>query len=405
MTLEEMQKALGEANLAKQTEVTALQEQFKSLQAEKESNAQEVEALKSQLKAAEDAVKDLGVQMKSLENTQPASPKEIAEFLKSEDGKKAIEQLQSKGYPSEFSLKTAGAMTVGGNVLPVGTGGILASLMGANGEIFLINRTTIDNILDYVTVLSTDMAQITYVEEVAKDGSVGTISEGDAITLNDWQYQEKKSTAIKKAGMIKVSEEMLGDISYMASSLTQVLNEKYVPAKGNDIVTDMLSKATAFANTTLLYPTLAAPTAFDAINAMAAQSALSGFAPDAVVMHPTDVYALRSIKDTGGQPVLGFFADGKTPYLTNGLSIVMHKGQTKGTALVGTLKNYKVYDYDLRLELGYDADDFSKDLRSIKVAGRYHRILPANQNNLTKGVLATVITALTTPAPAPEGGA
>lgn len=391
-----MKSALDEAQLAKQAEVTALKEQVKSLESGKAANEQEVENLKAQLKAAEDSVKELGVQMKSLSDAKPATAKEITEFLKSEEGKNAITSMKRGSAPAEFKLKVAAAMTVGANVLPTVADGVVASLIGANGDVYLINRTTIDNILNYVTVLSTDRADIVYVEEVLKDGSIAKVAEGVALTQNDWEYQEKKSSAEKVGGFIKVSEEMLMDVSYMASSLTQVLNEKYVPAKGNDIVTDMLSKATAFDNATLLYPTQAEPTVFDAINAMAAQSALVGFVPDAVLMHPTDVYALRSIKDKDGQPVLGFLADGKTPYLTNGLNIIMHKGQTKGTALVGTLKNYKVYDYDMRLEFGFDADDFSKDLRSLKVVGRYHKILPVNQNNFVKGVLATVITALTT---------
>lgn len=396
MTIEELQKSLQDAAEARKSEVAALEERLK-----KAEDNEAIKSLQKDLTDSQEAIKALNLKLKSLEEA-PAAPKEIVEFLKSEEGKKAIQSMKNGTRPEDFKLKAAGAMTITDSLVPTTAGGVLASLIGANGEVYLINRLTLDSILDAVSVMSTDKADIVYVEEVAKEGAVAQTDEGDAIPLVDWTFQEKKSSATKTAGMLKVSEEALMDTAYIASVITEVMNQKYYRAKEADIVAAVLAGAVAFDNATTLYPTMAAPTVFDVINALAAQSAKKGFIPDAVLMHPVDVFALRSIKDVDGQPIVAFLNDGKTPFLNNGLRIVMHLDATKGTAIVGTFKNLQVYDYDLRLEFGFDADDFSKDLRSLRAVGRYHKILPSNKNNFVKGVVATVITALTTPV-VPEG--
>lgn len=397
MTLEELQAKLQEAQEKRKSELDALELRLKSVEGSAEKLA-EIEQLKADRTTLEESIKSLGLKITTLESAPDATAKEIGEFFKSDEGKKFLADAKAGAPNDGYKLKTVNDMTIGNTVVPTATDGVLASLINGVGEIYMINRMAgSDDLLSAVTVMSTDQADIVDIEEEEGNGDVGENDEGDSIEDVDTKFNEKKSSAIELSGKMKVSERMLSDVPYMSSALTQVLNNKYMNKKQKSVATSIIAKASAFDNAVVAYPTQAKPNAFDAINAIAAQSAFVGDIPDGILMHPVDAYSLRSIKDDDGQPIAAFFSDGKTTFLNNGLRLILSKKATKGQVITGTFKNFIVQDLDLTLTIGFDGYDFGKNRRTIKVVGRFHKKLPTPNNNFVKGTLATVITALTTP--------
>ena len=132
----------------------------------------------------------------------------------------------------------------------------------------------------------------------------------------------------------------------------------------------------------------------DAIVAATVQSELSGFMPSTIVMHPVDVAAFQMIKSSNiprVQTIAGRL-------VVNGLRIVKTTQITKGTFVLGDLKKYRVRRYKNKLVMGWDADDFSKNKRTIIAESRYLKYISTNEKtSLIKGTFATIIAALLKP--------
>ena len=131
---------------------------------------------------------------------------------------KALENLRNKVY-SEFEIKTVGDVTTSN--VAVSTPQPKLSVLGVEGDLYAINRSTIMSILDFVDLGTTDKASITWVDEVEGEGSVSTTAEGVTKNQIDVDYQEKIANETKYTGFAKVTEESLENIAYMEGEINR----------------------------------------------------------------------------------------------------------------------------------------------------------------------------------------
>ena len=107
---------------------------------------------------------------------------------------KALEKLRNKVY-SEFEIKTVGDVTTSN--VAVSNPQPKLSVLGVEGDLYAVNRSTIMSILDFVDLGTTDKASITWVDEVEGEGSVSTTAEGNTKNQIDVDYQEKIANETK----------------------------------------------------------------------------------------------------------------------------------------------------------------------------------------------------------------
>lgn len=362
-------------------------EQIKALEVKIES-LENNEELKTQMTELQSAIEEQGVVLAKVESNRGVTEvKSVNQLLKDSN---ALSKLKSREQ-SEFEVKAVGVVTTA-NVVDATTQPVM-SILGTEGELYEVNRSIEQSILNEVDMGTSDKATIVYVDEVEGEGSIATTAEGIAKSQNDVDFQEVTVNAIKKTGLVKVTEEALDDISYMSGEINRVLTEKLMVAESLDVLTDVLANSTTFSLTDYDNAVVDADI-IDAIVAATVQSELSGFNPTSIAMHPVDVAAFQMVKSSSiprVQTIAGRL-------IVNGLKIVKTTQITKGNFVLGDFKKYRVRRYKNKLVMGWDADDFSKNKRTIIAESRYLKYISSNEKtSLIKGVFATIIAALLKP--------
>ena len=300
---------------------------------------------------------------------------------------KALEKLRNKVY-SEFEIKTVGDVTTSN--VAVSTPQPKLSVLGVEGDLYAINRSTIMSILDFVDLGTTDKGSITWVDEVEGEGSVSTTAEGVTKNQIDVDYQEKIANETKYTGFAKVTEESLENIAYMEGEINRVLNEKLTLAKSAAVLSGIVSAATTFSLTDFDDSTKDADI-IDAIVAATTQSEMSGFVPTSIVMNPIDVAKFQLTKSSN-MPRIQTVA-GRT--MVNGLNVIRTTQITKGTFVLGDFSKYRVRIHKEKLVMGWDSDDFTKNKRTIVGESRLIQYVSSNEKtSFIKGTFATIIAAL-----------
>ena len=300
---------------------------------------------------------------------------------------KALENLRNKVY-SEFEIKTVGDVTTSN--VAVSTPQPKLSVLGVEGDLYAINRSTIMSILDFVDLGTTDKGSITWVDEVEGEGSVSTTAEGVTKNQIDVDYQEKIANETKYTGFAKVTEESLENIAYMEGEINRVLNEKLTLAKSAAVLSGIVSAATTFSLTDF-DDTVKDADIIDAIVAATTQSEMSGIVPTSIVMNPIDVAKFQLTKSSN-IPRIQTVA-GRT--MVNGLNVIRTTQITKGTFVLGDFSKYRVRIHKEKLVMGWDSDDFTKNKRTIIGESRLIQYVSSNEKtSFIKGTFATIIAAL-----------
>ncbi len=300
---------------------------------------------------------------------------------------KALDKLRNKVY-SEFEIKTVGDVTTSN--VSVSTPQPKLSVLGVEGDLYAINRSTIMSILDFVDLGTTDKASITWVDEVEGEGSVSTTAEGVTKNQIDVDYQEKIANETKYTGFAKVTEESLENVAYMEGEINRVLNEKLNLAKSAAVLAGIVSAATTFSLTDF-DDTVKDADIIDAIVSATTQSEMSGFVPTSIVMNPIDVATFQLTKSSN-IPRIQTIA-GRT--MVNGLNVIRTTQVTKGTFVLGDFSKYRVRIHKEKLVMGWDSDDFTKNKRTIIGESRLIQYVSSNEKtSFIKGTFATIIAAL-----------
>lgn len=211
------------------------------------------------------------------------------------------------------------------------------------------------------------ISAVEYSRFLALEGAAAKqASEGAAKAAVRPTFSIITETAATLAGFTKVSKQALTD----AMELQQAVNSTLTRSIGTALDTfitggtwgggaGLLAHATAY--TSLVYTGLV-----DAISEGVASMQVGGFNPDSVALNPADWLSITTARGTANDHYLSGNYTGVLPMSLRGLNVVLSPTVTAGKALVMDSVHIELLVVDqMTIEVGTDADDFSKNLRTI----------------------------------------
>ena len=221
---------------------------------------------------------------------------------------------------------------------------------------------------------------IRYTDQAAITSGATNISEQAAYPQTSQITWIERNLPIEKIGdSIKISREMMDDVDYVMSEIETFLMtniDLQIDAQllsGNGTTPQlkgMASMATAFTAASAFANEIQDANYFDLIAIIAAQIMYgTSYVPNGVLMNPYDAVKMKLKKDSLNNYIIPAFIV-PTPggnITVDGMRIVENSGVEANTLYVGDFTRGTVYSSNsLQLEFGYENDDFTKDLVTLK---------------------------------------
>lgn len=323
---------------------------------------------------------------------------QIDAFIKNQDNIAAVKSKQVVGV--DLNTKAAALMTTANATQAIG-------LWNTEVDRTIHSAPSEPNVLfDRLFKGYASSPNIAWVNRVNEEGGAAFVAEGAIKPLKDWEYTTETSTAKKVAVSCKVSTEMLTDAPFMRSEidrllredLLRVVNEKLLSGTGTGAEIKGITVGAAGYTATELNDKVENPNYADAIRAAVLQARLLGFYPDAVFINPADRALIDLTKDSTGH-----YISQELLSLIRYITIVDTMDIPAGKFLLMDTRKRIVRVYEnLRLEYGWENDDFRKNLVTVIAEMRLH----SYQDSLDAGAVvydsfATVQAAIEKPAPSP----
>lgn len=339
------------------------------------------------------ALRVLGLEEKG---TPSNTPQNLSTLLAEKaDELKAMKE--KSGASVQITLKAAGTMAESTNIT-----GQIPQAERETGITRIVRRNPF--ILQLVNV-GTIMSNVwEWVEQKNPDGGAAMTAEGAAKSQADFDLVVASANVKKVTAYIKVTKEMLDDVELMRSEidqeLTELINlkidEQLLNGTGLTVnLTGIVTNATAWAAGAfaLAIPT---PTRYDVLRTAINQVRVNLFEPNYIVVHPTDATGMELSKDTTGQYIMPPFiaTDGTT---VSGIRVITNTGVTLDKFLVGDFTKSGVrFKEGLTINVGYENDDFTKNLVTILAEARLvQRVKSNHYGAFVYGDFSDAITALT----------
>jgi len=342
--------------------------------------------------------------LEAKKNNEPKEQKKgfasLREALKSAfEGAKESMQKAINGEQTS-AIKVAVTMQVDNTI---GAGTTQVTITDNTGVISPIRKREL-TYLASVSVGRTNGNRALWIEEFDEQGTPIMLGEGDTKTQLSVSYEEKTANVKKIAVYGKVTTEMMADlpqlISYIENNLMKRMdialeNQLFNGDNLGDNLNGAFTLATAFSSGTLA-ATINNANDYDVIEAVALQTQLAFGVPNAIYVNPAVVSRMKLTKDSTGQYIMPPFAalDGT---VVSGIRVVANTGIALDSFLVGDFSKAGVrFKEGLTINVGYENDDFTKNLVTILAEARLvQRVKSNHYGAFVKGVLSTAITALT----------
>lgn len=355
-------------------------------------------ASKSDLQKAVDAIEEVGLKLKALsENNKPTHAKSFGEqvyegllSLKTAEKLAGLKDRKNGSFES-FTVKAAGTMTTA-NVDAVGTNGLSMLLNQFEPGITPIPRSQ-PFFAQLLNIGRTTGNTVSYAEMKNPDGGAGMTGEGSAKTQADFDIVEAKADVKKVTAYIKTSKEALDDIAALQAEInseliTLVKNKLDVQlltgdGTGNNL-TGVITAATAY-SAGAFAGTIDAANKFDALatavsqvlNAEVVSGEPAGFVPNYIVMNSADLVALKLTKDSTGNYIFPINMPGISEVIN--VPVIANPRMTADKFLVGdfTKAQLRIRE-DVNIQIGYENDDFTKNLVTILAEMRAAAFVKSN---------------------------
>lgn len=391
--MEEIIKELGLKIDAMKNETVSKAELIKVMSevADLQTKGNDVAELKANIE--EVAAKLLDLETKGV----PSNTPENLGTLLAEKANELKAMKEKSGASVQITLKAAGTMALSTN-----TTGQIPQAEREAGITRIVRRNPF--ILELVNV-GTIMSNVwEWVEQKNADGGAAMTAEGAAKSQADFDLVVASANVKKVTAYIKVTKEMLDDVELMRSEidqeLTELINlkidEQLLNGTGLTVnLTGITTNATAWAAGAfaLAIPT---PTNYDVLATAINQVRVNLFEPTYIVLHPTDVTRMKLSKGSDGHYVLPPFTsiDGTN---VEGIRVVANTGVAIDKFLVGDFSKSGVrFKEGLTINVGYENDDFTKNLVTILAEARLvQRVKSNHYGAFVYGDFSDAVTALT----------
>ena len=351
------------------------------------------------LESIEKALKEQGVALSLIKGGAPQKQEtlemQIKAFVEDKDNIEAAKKHQT--VSRELHLKDAALMTTA-NAKP--------AIDVLNVE---VDRTIhaapeeVNAIYPRLVKGSTASPNITWVNRVDPEGGAAFIEEGALKPLKDWNYETETSVAKKVAVSCKVSTEMLSDAPFMRAEIDRLLraelmakvDEKLLSGTGASGEIKGITVGAAGYTTSDLDDKIDNPNYADAIRAAVLQLRMLNFTPNILFINPVDKAMIDLTKDTTGR-----YISAELLAVIRGLTIIETTRIEKGKFLLMDSSKWMVRPYEaLRLEYGWENDDFRKNLVTVIAEMRLHSYHSEVDNgSIVYADFATVMASLEKPA-------
>lgn len=258
---------------------------------------------------------------------------------------------------------------------------------------------------DIVNVATIRGNKVTWVNKEAAEGGAGMTAEAAAKSQMSWNYTEESADVKKITAYVKVSKESLDDLDFLRSEINTDLREA-VELKLDEQISSgdgigqnlkgILTYAPAFNVTGTSFATAVFnANRLDVLRTAVALVRKNRFNANYIVISPMDAALMDLEKGTDGHYIMPPFvtADGAR---IAGVRVIENEAIAEGNFLVGdfTKSNLRIRE-EININLGYENDDFTKNLVTILAEMRaVHYIKKHHVPAFVKGVFATAITAI-----------
>ena len=326
---------------AKLKELEALNVKLQEGDMEAAAKSAEVRAEIDKLNEAIKAAEDVEEKLKALGTSKVGKSGEakVSEKAARSLGEHFVNNLKGAKLSSKFDFaapefKAASNIMLENDIenFPVGSNTVDTRVVEA-ARVALQVRDLFDN-----QTIST--AAYTFFVEGALGNGPAFTEEGSEKAAVTYESTDPVTVNLAKiAGYIKESDEYISDYAFLASAVNGRLIYDLNHAIQTVLITGVLGNSGIQADTTSWVAATTATGLADLIlDAMMDVQAVSGRAADAVVMNPTDWYALRVGKTQGGEYYGGgYYAEGRIATIW-GLPTVVTADIAAGTILVGAFR-------------------------------------------------------------------
>lgn len=339
--------------------------------------AEQMKSLNVQLEA-------MGVKLKKLTQKEKDALASETKSLKEGLAEHKEQLTKIKGSKSEsLTFKVAADMLISTNV----SGGNVPVEQRLAGMDALASRRI--RLMDVVSRGTAESNVISWVSQANKDGSAGGTAEGVLKNQIDFDLVVVNESVKKRTAFIKVSDEMVDDISFMATEINNELMRELMKDiesqvyEGDNVGSNLngiKTVATAFAAGTFALSVDNANT-IDVLRVAMNQVKIADQAmPTYIFMNPSDVTALKMVKvGSADDRYIDQLQDVAGQLSLDGVPIIESTLVTADEYLVGAFNLATVYDKgSISIEVGLDSDDFTKNLRTVRAEWRGLVIVKTN---------------------------
>ena len=403
---EEIAGLYNEYNEKNATELAALVEkgQEDNVEAIKSLKEEMAENTKLQMKSLNETIKQYGLQIKKLSEQEKVDGVGVVNSVQKGLEANRESLLKIKGDRSAtLNFKAAGTMLISANV----SGGNVPVEQRLAGMDAIASRRI--RMMDVVTRGTAESNVISWVSQANKDGAAGGTAEGALKNQIDFDLVVNSESVKKRTAFIKVSEEMVNDISFMTAEINNELmrellkdveNQVY---QGDNVGTNLngiKTVATAFAAGSFALTVDNANEADVLTVAMNQIQVAEQDDADYAFVHPNTITKLKLIKtSTTDRRYIDRLAMVAGQLSLDGVQLIPTTLVTDGEYLIGNFASATVYDKgEMSIEVGRDSDDFTKNLVTVLAEWRGLCLVKTNRRPaFVTGVFATDKAALETP--------
>lgn len=258
-------------------------------------------------------------------------------------------------------------------------------------------RLTVRDLLPVVQVTS---GSVEYAKRTGFTNNAATVAEAALKPQSELQYDLVNVPIRTIAHWVIASRQILDDAPQLRGLIdTELLYglsyvEELQLLNGGGTGTDLngiYTQATAFSTSV----TLTAPTKLDVIGAALLQNALANEPATGIVIHPSDWTAMRLLKNSAGEYLLGAPGASIEPRLF-GVPVVATEAMALDKFLVGNFQAATLYDrWEKRVEASTeDSDNFRRNLITVLAEERIG-LAVKNATAFTRGDFSDAVTAMT----------
>jgi hypothetical protein len=373
------------------------------------------EPVKVKLGAKEMEVKDAFAKLQEMQDEMSVKIAKMGQNGSANKPKSLGKALTEALEPLKDTIATKGAGSINlelKDVVTIGVGNTIGDaasdgqvLISENTGIIAPIRKPLMTYLQSVSLGTISTTNAVWVEEVDEEGTPIFIAEANAKTPISVQYLERKKE-VRKIGVTgKLTYELMQDLPQLVSFIqTNMMRRVEIATEtqlfnGNDLTNNLaglIGYATAFTGGTLAGKVVD-PNNYDVIRAIALQVFEAFGQASAIFVKAGSLAEMELQKAEDGHYLLPPFAtnDGTR---VSGVRLIETTQLPAGTEFLGgDLSVVQVrFREGMNVTIGESGDDFSNNLKTIKIEQRLVQFVSANDTQvLVKGAFDTAIAALT----------